>query len=222
MTPPTSPPPPPTPSSGAPRRIPIIGIVGGIGAGKSEVAGILQRLGCVVSNSDVEAKAALDLPDVRAQLVSWWGKGILDRNGRVDRTAIASIIFGDQRERDRLEQLIHPLVHAARVRTIAEAVHSGAKAVIVDAPLLFEAGVDKECDAVIFIDTPAATRKQRVAETRGWSDAELTRREASQLSLDEKRRRSTHLLNNHGGLADLERNTARLFSDILAGCAPTT
>jgi len=213
---------PPDAPPGLPRRIPVIGIVGGIGAGKSLVAEYLQSLGCVVSDSDTEAKAALDRTDVRARLVAWWGARILDADGRVDRAVLASIIFNDARERARLEQLVHPLVHEARERTIAEASSRGAKAVIVDAPLLFEAGVDKECDAVIFVDAPLTDRQKRVAMARGWPMEELTKREATQLQIEEKRRRSTHVLTNHGNLADLQRETGRLFAAILARHAPNT
>lgn len=202
-----------------PCRPPIIGIVGGIGAGKSEVARILESLGCVVTDSDAEAKAALRLPQVRDQLVSWWGSTILDPGGNPDRAAIASIVFRDPGERAKLERLIHPLVHASRVKAITRATQSGALAVVIDAPLLFEAGVDKECDAVLFVDTPEATRRARVGLTRGWEPEELARRESSQLPLEQKKIRSTHVLTNDAGLADLKTRTARVLSEILAFCA---
>lgn len=206
----------PAPSA---RRMPIIGIVGGIGAGKSEVARLLHRLGCVVSSSDAEAKALLHEPEIQDQLRAWWGQTIVSASGEVDRAALASIVFADPMQRARLEGLLHPKIHERRKQTIAEASRQGARGVIVDAPLLFEAGVDKECDAVIFVDAPQDARIRRVQETRQWTDAELSRREASQWSLEEKRRRSTHLLNNHGSLDDLERETARVLASIIAALA---
>ena len=93
--------------------------------------------------------------------------------------------------------MTHPAARADRERVIARAEASGAAAVIVDAPLLFEAGLDAGCDLVVFVDVPRATRVERVAG-RGWDEAELDRRESAQLSVDEKRRRSDFVIDNSG------------------------
>lgn len=180
------------------RRPLLIGLAGGVGSGKSAVARELEKLGCVVSDSDAEAKSSLRLPGVRDELVSWWGERVLGADGEIDRAAVASIVFSDDAERARLEGLVHPKVHAARERTVAEAAAIGAPAVVVDAPLLFEAGIDGECDAVIFVDTPRAVRLERVRATRGWDEAELARREAAQMPLEQKRKRSTEVVWNGG------------------------
>lgn len=183
------------------QRIPVIGIAGGIGSGKSAVAAALGNLGCLVIDSDARAKAALDHPEVRDQLVRWWGgndeSGILT-DGRVDRAKVASIVFSNPDERRKLENLVHPIVRQERAAIIADAKNSGARAAVVDAPLLFEAGVDRECDVVIFVDAPRAVRLQRVAQTRGWSEAELDRRENTQLALDIKQSRSQYVVDNAG------------------------
>ncbi|MFN7022718.1 MAG: dephospho-CoA kinase, partial [Phycisphaerales bacterium] len=194
--------PPPHP---APLAVPIIGLAGGIGAGKSEVGRILQTLGCLVIDSDRRAREALDRPDVREKLVSWWGDGVLSPEGRVDRSKIASIIFSDAAQRQRLEELIHPIVRQDRAAMIAEARASATPpvAIIVDAPLLFEAGLDKECDAVFFVDAPADLRLARVLHSRGWTEDELRRREQSQLPLEVKRARSTLVLSNAGSADQL-------------------
>jgi len=213
MTP--SQPPSATLQPAARRPIPLIGIVGGIGAGKSEVARILVRHGCIHSNSDAEARIALEQPAIRDTLAGWWGSEILDADGKVDRAAVARRIFAQPEERRRLEQLVHPLIHAARQRTVREAEASGAKAVIVDAPLLFEAGVDRECDAVIFVEAPESQRRARVAASRGWTDEDLTRREAAQLPLDDKRQRSSHVIANSGSFAELEAATVHVLDNIL-------
>jgi len=206
--------------SPGPGRTPLIGVVGGIGAGKSEAARALGRLGCLVSDSDAEARRALERPEVAARVAAALGSGVVDASGVISRPALAAIVFSDPDKRRRLEEIIHPLVHAARRRTVAEAAEAGSRAVIVDAPLLFEAGVDKECDAVIFVESPQEARLARVLRTRGWSGEELARREASQLSLDEKRRRSRYILNNDGTSAGLEREAARVLERILTELAP--
>jgi dephospho-CoA kinase len=209
-------------------RIPVIGLAGGIGSGKSEVARILESLGCAVLDSDSQARALLDDPDIRDELVRWWGEGILhdqpDPSGarRVNRAAVARIVFDDPAERARLESLIHPRLKAMRRDRIARLreqspVESRPRAIVIDAPLLFEAGVDAECDAVIFVDAPYAQRLARVRDARGWDEAELVRREAAQLPLEEKRRRSDHVIENSGDLAALAAATRRVLDDLLAG-----
>ncbi len=184
------------------RTFRTIGLVGGIGAGKSAVARILSELGYVVLDADKDAKAALDLPHVREELERWWGKEILDTAGKADRKRIAAIVFASEVERKRLESLVHPIVISKRAESIATARREGKAGVVIDAPLLFEAGSDKDCDVVMFVDAPRAQRVARVAE-RGWSESELTRREAAQLPLHEKRRRAAVVIENDGDLAAL-------------------
>lgn len=180
----------------------IIGLVGGIGAGKSTVAGILEELGFYRIDSDREARAALDREDVRMQLVRWWGKGILNEQGTVDRKAVAEIVFKDPTQRSRLEELVHPIVKSSRAAMIDRARDDGRRGVVLDAPLLFEAGSDKECDAVFFIEAPVQARMARVA-SRGWNQEELLRREAVQLSLEEKKSRATVTILNNGDVPSL-------------------
>jgi dephospho-CoA kinase len=194
-------------------RRPVIGVTGAIGGGKSTVAAILARLGCVVSDSDAEARAVLDEPDVRARLAEWWGRGVLDEAGEVDRAAVARIVFGDPEQRRRLESLVHPRVHAQRRRRFAAAPPE-APALVMDVPLLFEAGLDAECDAVVFVDASFDVRADRVARSRGWSRAELARREASQMPLDEKRRRADHVIVNEGAREALEDRVRELLRSI--------
>jgi dephospho-CoA kinase len=206
------------PPAPAPRRLRVIGLAGGIGSGKSEVAAILQQLGAVVIDSDRLAKEALNLPDVRDQLVGWWGQRILGPDGRVSRSTVADIIFSDPAQRARLESLVHPIVGRQRAVLRARAQERGAAAVVIDAPLLFEAGVDRECDAVIFVDAPRDIRLARVKASRGWDEAELNRRESSQLPLDEKRRRSSDVVANAGSAPDeLARAVEPVFRRLVSG-----
>ena len=184
-------------------RPPVIGLTGGIGAGKSTVAGILSTMGCVVSDSDRDAAAVLETPEVKEQLKAWWGDRIVATDGTLDRSAIAARIFDDPRERGRLENLVHPLVHARRRKRFEEA-PPGVRALVIDAPLLFEAGLDEECDAIIFVDAPRELRVQRVTSERGWDESEIDRREAAQLPVDEKRSRATAVITNNAAADRLE------------------
>jgi dephospho-CoA kinase len=201
----------------APRAwFPVIGLAGGIGSGKSTVGREFERLGCVVIDSDKEAREALDRDDVREHLVQWWGARVVRPDGKVDRRAVADIVFTQPGERARLETLIHPLVRAQRADLKERAAGSGARGVVVDAPLLFEAGVDAECDVVVFVDAPREERLERVLRTRGWDARELERRESSQMPLDEKRSRCGIVIHNTGTPGDLARSVRQAMEQIEA------
>lgn len=176
-------------------RPPVIGLAGGIGAGKSAVAAILADLGAVVSDSDADARAVLAESDVIETVRSWWGGDVITPDGVVDRAAVARRVFIDPAERARLEALVHPRIHARR-RARFEAAPASTRAFVIDAPLLFEAGLDSECEAVIFIDAPREVRLARVARDRGWTEAELDRREAAQWPIQRKRERATEIIEN--------------------------
>ena len=187
------------------QRFLILGLAGGIGSGKSAVAQILGEMGFVVSDSDAGARSVLELPEIIDALVAAFGPGVLDAEGRPDRRAIADAVFGDDAMRRTLESIVHPKLHEARAGLVERARREGAAGVVIDAPLLFEAGVDAECDAVIFVDTPRSERLRRVVAGRGWSEDELARREAAQMPLTEKRARSHAVVVNDGDRDALRR-----------------
>lgn len=192
---------------------PVIGIAGGVGSGKSTVARVLGDLGCVVLDSDIAAKAALDRPQVLATIRAWWGDAVIGADGRADRRRIADVVFADPGQRTRLEGLIHPLLKHDRAAAITRARHDGRPGVVVDAPLLFEAGVNAECDEVIFVECPREVRLARVARSRGWDAAELARREAAQWPLEMKRAQCGHVVEN---AADDPAAQARLRAQVAA------
>ncbi len=174
----------------------VIGLTGGIGAGKSAVARAFARAGAAVSDSDATARALLKTPGVRDKLKEWWGPGVLDAEGEVDRAFVAARVFADAAQRSRLEGLIHPLIHLERGEEMQRAIKAGARVFVIDAPLLLEAGLETECDAVVFVDTPREVRLARVKATRGWDEHELDRREAAQWSLERKRAAARFVVDN--------------------------
>jgi len=204
----------------AARARPTIGIAGGIGSGKSTVARILARLGCEVCISDDTARTVLDAPEVRAAVIDRAGAGVRAPDGSVDRAALGRALFADPTLRADVERIMHPRIEARRRAQFAAAPLS-TRALIIDAPLLFEVGLERECDAVLFVDTPRDLRLARVRASRGWDDAELARREASQIPLGEKRRRSSDLVANTGDPAALEAAVAAALDAIIARTAPT-
>ena len=195
---------------------PVIGLAGGIGSGKSLVATQLASAGCAVIDADQLAKQALDQPESRKQLVDWWGPQILDKQGRVDRHAVGQIVFDDPDQLHRLEQWIHPQVHQARHQLHQRYQQDvDSVAIVEDCPLLFETGLDKQCDKTIFVQTSRENRLRRLAQTRGWSDQELARREKNQIGLDKKAQKADYIVVNDAGEDECLSQVRRVLSQIL-------
>jgi len=194
----------------------VVGLVGGIGAGKSVAAAILAEMGCCVVDSDKIGHDVLRRPEVVAQLRAWWGESVLGGDGLPDRKKLAAIVFADPAERRRLESLTHPLIDAGRRDIIRAGIENPAiRAFILDSPLLFESRLDRLCSSIVFIDADESQRLKRVQQTRGWTAEELARREASQLPLSEKRSRSQFVIRNDGSPGELQRRLAETLARIL-------
>lgn len=194
---------------------PVIGICGGIGSGKSAVAAAFRAIGCEVCVSDDVARAVLEQPEVRAAVVARVGRDIARPDGSIDRAALGRAIFADSALRADIERVMHPRIEAARRAQFAKAPVS-TRAFIIDAPLLLEVGLDRECDAVVFVDAPRDLRVKRVTATRGWDDAELARRERAQMPVEEKRARSSDTVVNDGDVAELARRVEQVLGAIVA------
>ncbi|MEX0702577.1 MAG: dephospho-CoA kinase [Planctomycetales bacterium] len=184
--------------------VPVIGLVGGVGSGKSSIARLLAKNESIVLiDGDRAGHHVLKRPDVIRQLQHRFGEGILDEHRQIRRGALAREVFGPgeahHRAKADLELIVHP-----RIREILETEIDDARAnpevaaILLDAAVLFEAGWNDLCDAVVYIDTPRPSRLERVRAARGWDEAELDRREASQLPLETKRSRADHVIDNSG------------------------
>jgi dephospho-CoA kinase len=196
---------------------PVIGIAGGIGSGKSFVASLFGQFGCLVVNSDDQVTQAYRDPSVKETLRHWWGDEMIAADGDVNRKAIADKVFNDINERRRLEALIHPLVNEARRRVMsAAAMNPKIPAFVWDTPLLFEASLNLQCDAVVFVDAPVAQRLQRVQKTRNWTQEELISRENSQWPLDKKREISDYVIRNTADAGEARRQVKDVLSRIMS------
>lgn len=196
------------------RGKPIIGIVGGIGSGKSYVARLFGEAGCLVIDSDALVREAYGDPQILAAIRSWWGGKVFRPDGAPDRGAIAKVVFADPAERQRLERLLHPRVDEMRNAAMTTA-SPAIKAFVWDTPLLLEVGLHTQCDALVFIDAPAADRLQRVMDQRHWDAGELDRREKLQLPLDTKRKISDYQIVNTAGADDLRGQVRQILSRIV-------
>ncbi len=196
---------------------PVIGLAGGIGAGKSSAAQVFKVLGAAVIDFDQLAHAQLRRPDVIAKLRQWWGDGVLAPGGGIDHQAVASIVFGDQAQLSKLEGFLYPRL-AQRGEELLAAYGSApeVRAVVLDAAKLYESGLHKLCDAIVFIEADRTLRLRRVAAARGWTNTELLRREKLQNALDRKRETADYVVINHSGIDDLRPQIERVFSLVLA------
>jgi dephospho-CoA kinase len=198
------------------RNKPVIGIVGGIGSGKSYVAQLFGELGSLVIDSDAQVRAAYQDPAILSTLQQWWGDEVFHLDGSLDRAAVARRVFNNPADRQRLESLVHPWVDAQRTRMM-DAAPSDVVAFVWDTPLLMEAGLHERCDALVFVDAPRDERLRRVREQRGWDEAELQRRENLQLPLDRKREISDYQVVNTAGAEDLRGHVRQILSRIVTG-----
>ncbi len=179
-----------------------VGIVGGVASGKSQVARMFGQLGAEIIDADQAGHEVLDEPAVIQAATHRWGTGILGKDGKLDRRAIADRVFGPG-NRDELlfwEGVTHPRIHDRISQRLADlAALPGDRVVVLEAALLFEAGWDTLCDLVVFIDAADSIRRQRAA-VRRWSASEWEQREAAQTSLAEKRRKADIVIDNSGTL----------------------
>ena len=173
----------------------------------------------MVIDSDAAVGEAYQRFLVREKLRQWWGPSVLLPNGQVNRKEIARIVFNDQEQRRRLEAMIHPIVAELRDEQMRRgADDASVKAYVWDTPLLLEAGLGGQCDAIVYIDAPEAERIERVRQARGWDEAELRRREKLQIPLDKKLDMANDIVRNTAGADEEVRNQVRkVLSRILAG-----
>jgi dephospho-CoA kinase len=184
---------------------PVIGLVGGVAAGKSLVAAQFAQLGCAVVDADLIAHELLRKPAIRRAIKKRFGDAVMGASGEVNRQALAARAFARREDLRALEAIVHPETCRRIEAAVAKSrrpVRAGvlargrAAAVILDAPLILEKGLDKRCDYLVYIRVPDKIRRQRAGRKRGWAASEVARREASQISLKTKQKRADYIIDN--------------------------
>jgi dephospho-CoA kinase len=188
-------------------RVKTIGLLGGVASGKSLVAGMLVELGAGLLDADRTGHAVLaEDTDVHTALRKRWGGAVFSPEGVVDRTIVATRVFANTpqaaADREFLEVLLHPRIRQRLEEMRQHFAAEGKSAVVLDAPLLLEAGWGSLCNIILMIDVPREIRLDR-ARQRGWSEAEFSQREAAQLPVDEKRRAAHCVIENDGSIEEL-------------------
>ncbi len=176
----------------------VIGLAGGIASGKSLVADCFMHFGAALIDADRIGHDILKESSIKNSIRLEFGNSVLNNQDEINRNQLAKIVFNpDQPDALKiLEKITHPLI-SEHIQAALEHHRPTAPAVLLDAPVMFKAGWDQMCDKVVFVDANLATRKSR-AELRGWNSDELTKRESFQTPVEEKRARSTDVIDNDG------------------------
>jgi dephospho-CoA kinase len=193
----------------------VVGLTGGIGTGKSAASQMLRELGATVIDADeatraVQARGSEGL----ARMVEEFGPGILTPDGDLDRPRLAELVFQNPQPRQRLNEIVHPLVRRWMAERQREAMERGDPLVVLDIPLLFEARGAAVFETVLLVYAPEPLQMRRLMELRGLSEEQARARIAAQMPIEEKRRLATHVIQNTGTMADLRREVERVWHEL--------
>lgn len=190
----------------------VIGLTGGIGTGKSEVARLLQSLGAsVISADEVGHQAYTPNSESWHEVVNTFGKEILQPSGEIDRQELGAIVFSDPQQLGKLNAIMHPRMAGMVADRIEVFRGQGVATVVVEAALLFEAGWDSLVDEVWTTDSSVELVIERLQARNGMDEKEARRRIDSQMDRNERIERSNLVVDNSGDVATLEQTVNALW-----------
>lgn len=194
---------------------PVIGILGGIGSGKSTVAHAFGALGCAVIDADRLAHGVLGRREVTAAIVERFGADILDAGGGINRAALAGRAFEREEDMAFLNGLVHPRVLTECERLIGQSqADESVSGIVLDMPLLLEVGWEKKCDFLVFVACEWEKRVERALKNGKLDEKQLKKREKFQISLDKKQEIAHYMIYNNSDASDIAEQVAQLFSSI--------
>jgi dephospho-CoA kinase len=189
-----------------------IGVTGGIGSGKSAVCSIFAHLGVPVLYADNISKEISSTDStVRKKLVGLLGESTFQADGSLNRSLIASRIFTDKELQKKVESILHPRVEKEMDRQIKELAHRGELIVIIEAALIYEAGLYKKLNAVIVVDADESERISRVRKRDVVSEESVRSRITAQLDVTKKLEKAYYIIYNNGTLEELESKVRFLY-----------
>jgi dephospho-CoA kinase len=192
---------------------PVVGLLGGMGSGKSSVAAEFAKHGGKVIAADQLGHEALRQPEIRDAIVKHFGADIVAPDGSINRKKLGAKVFAEERERKALEKLVHPWIGRRIEEEIAKAsAQDEVSLIVLDAAIMLEAGWNNVCDWLVYIDVPREQRLERLARQRGWSEKEVAAREQAQMPLEAKQRLADFTVDNAGSPAQTARQVAELVA----------
>ncbi|HEV3004628.1 MAG TPA: dephospho-CoA kinase [Pirellulales bacterium] len=196
----------------------VVGLLGGVASGKTLVARQLCDLGAGLLDGDGAGHEVLRLPEVERLVRERWGGAVFADDGRIDRRALAQIVFAARpegpAELKHLEQITHPLITQRLREQAAALAAAGRHLAVLDAPVMLKAGWDQFCDTIVFVDASREVRQAR-AQRRGWSQEDFAAREAAQESLNDKRRLADATIDNSGSPEATRAQVERLWRSLI-------
>lgn len=190
----------------------IIGLTGGIASGKSTVSKILKELGAKIVDADVKAKEVFQREDVTEEIKNIFGNGVIGKNGELDRGKIKEIVFSNKEKLKKLNQLIHPKVEE-ELKKIKENANKN-DIIIFDIPLLFETGMNKYCDKIMLVFVNRETQIKRMIERDNISEELAIKIINSQMSLEEKLKKSEIHIENNGTMENLREKIEKIYKNL--------
>jgi dephospho-CoA kinase len=196
----------------------VVGLTGGIASGKSTVAKMLADAGAeVVDADDIARRAVGKGRPAWKKIVCRFGGVVLRPDGEIDRPRLAAMVFGDTGRKLTLNRIVHPYVRKQIAADLARLRTSRPEAVVVlDIPLLFEAGMHRGLAEIIVVYAPQSEQYRRLMQRNHLSPQEATARIRSQMPIEEKRRRATVVIDNSGSREHTRRQTLALYRDLKA------
>jgi dephospho-CoA kinase len=192
----------------------LVGLTGGIGAGKSTVAAMLEERGArVIDADDLARRAVRSGTAAFSRIVESFGTVVVGADGELDRAALASIVFADPDRRRDLERITHPEV-ARLLQAALEPLRSTDDIVVYASPLIVENAMTDACDVVVVVAAPAEGRVRRVGAQRGMAESDVRARMAAQASDDERSAAADVILDNGGTIQELDAQVDRLWRDL--------
>lgn len=192
-----------------------LALTGGIGSGKSTVAKFFANRGATIIDADAISRDLMEPgQQVLDDVVTTFGDRVIDDTGRLDRAALAEIVFHDDAARNRLNGIVHPAVRAesTRLREAALAADPQHAVIIQDIPLLVETGQADQFDGVIVVDAEHDIRLQRLVEQRDMAAEDATARIAAQATDEQRREVADWIIDNSGTLADTEAQVDQVWA----------
>ncbi|HEY7653396.1 MAG TPA: dephospho-CoA kinase [Methylomirabilota bacterium] len=199
------------------RRFLLVGLTGGIATGKSTVNAMLVSPSVRVVDADALAREVVE-PGTPAykQIVTEFGKEILQPDGRLDRARLGDVVFADPAKRKRLEAITHPAIRARFEKIMADLERAGFDGILIwDASLLVEGGGNKNMDRVVVVTTDPATQLRRLMERDGCSEEAARARTASQMPLAIKARYADYVIDNSGTREQTEARVREVYTALL-------
>jgi dephospho-CoA kinase len=194
----------------------LVGLTGGLGAGKSTVARLLADRGAVLVDADELARRALEQGSrAYRQVCDLFGDEVVTASGELDRAAIAATVFSDPERRRALESIVHPEVFRMLAETV-EARRGTDDIIVFDAPLIVETGFQDACDVVVVVTAPVEDRVARAAQDRGMTADQARARIGAQIDDAEREAVADVIIRNDGDVARLEARVDDLWERLRA------